>query len=49
MKCNYNSKSGRVPSSLEAIGMFKAILMAQNNGNFHKTWRWVFIQRQFQN
>ena len=36
MKCNYNSNSGRVPSSLEAIGMFKAILMAQNNGNSHK-------------
>ena len=36
MKWNYNSSSGRIPSSLEAIGMFKAILMAQNNGNSHK-------------
>ena len=36
MKCNYKGNVVRIPSSLEAIGMFKAILAAQNNGDSRK-------------
>ena len=36
MKCNYKENIGRFPSSLETIGIFKAILSAQNNGDSHK-------------